>query len=382
MLSKEDFLLDPSIIFLNHGSFGALPRVLFEEQQRWAERVERQPVLFFREAPELLRQARVALGDYIGADADDLVYVVNSTFGVNVVAQALRDTLKEGDEILMTDHEYGACDRAWRYHHRDTGVNIVRASIPMPVPPYGDLADLIWADVTERTKVLFISHITAPSAILLPVKELCIRARERGILTVVDGSHIPGHMPLDLGDLGADIYTANCHKWMCTPIGSAFLWIRRDVQERIGPLVVSWGWQAERPGISRFIDEHEYLGTRDLTAFLTVPAAIRWMHSQEWPTVLAVSRSLREEGMRLLCAIPGIRPMLSDADDDVHMMGAVILPDHVDPVAMQIHLYDHDRIEVVIHYWLGVPILRFSVHAHTSASDIEALAAAVRRYVA
>lgn len=386
MIGKSDFLLDPSIVFLNHGSFGATPKVLMDVYQSWQERLERQPVLFFREAPQLLREARTALADYLGCHAKELVYVTNSTFGTNIGIHALR--LQPGDEVLTTDHEYGACEHAWKYYHEDHGVRLIRQHIPVPVPSQEEIVDLIWSGVTARTKVLFLSHITSPTAILLPVEELIQRAKARGIITFIDGSHVPGHLPLDLHALGADIYTGNCHKWMCTPKGSAFFYARQEMGELMDPLVVSWGWNgAPVPGYivdpkwntgAYLTDTHEFLGTRDLAAFLTVPAALEWMKDIEWSDRQRECRALRAYGMELLCDIDGVRPVLQHQADGILQMGAVILPP-CDADNLKERLYTDHNIEVVVQPWSELTILRFSVHVHTTRADLEALATALKQ---
>ncbi|MBN1661062.1 MAG: aminotransferase class V-fold PLP-dependent enzyme, partial [Anaerolineae bacterium] len=241
---RDLFLLQPDVVFLNHGSFGACPRSVFEVYQRWQLELERQPVEFLgRRAPELMRAARQALGSYLGAEADDLVYVPNATTGLNAVARAL--PLLPGDEVLATDHEYGALDRTWRFVCARRGARYVNQPVPLPVESAEQVVEAIWGGVTERTRVLFLSHITSPTALILPVEALVRRARSAGILTVIDGAHVPGQTPLDLEALGADFYSGNCHKWLCSPKGAGFLYARREVQNLLEPLVVSWGWQPE-----------------------------------------------------------------------------------------------------------------------------------------
>lgn len=381
MISRSDFLLRPDIVFLNHGSFGACPREVLDEQRRWIERLEQQPVLFFRDAVGLMKQARQKLGEYIGANPEDLIFIPNSTYGVNVVAHAFGNSLSVGDEILTTDHEYGACDRAWALHCIAKGVVYVRAKIPFPIPSADEIVELIWAKVTPRTKVLFLSHISSATAVRFPVEVLCRRAKSAGICTVIDGSHAPGHVPLDLSTLHADIYTANCHKWMCTPKGSAFLWVAKDLQDSITPLVVSWGGQIATAGDGVFVDEHEYLGTRCLSPFLSVPFAIEWMHRQPWHEVQSYARALALLATNLLTDIEGLAPVCRDGQDPLLQMAAVMLPDTTDTDHMKNWLYTERAIEVVVHRWLGVPILRCSTHAHTSQANIEYLALCVQQYI-
>ena len=272
---RDLFLLDPDVIFLNHGSFGACPRPVFEAYQRWQRELERQPVEFLgRRFDDLMREARSALGGYLGAEPDDLVYVTNATVGLNIVARSLE--LRPGDEVLATDHEYGALDRTWRFICAKYGARYIRQPASVPIRSADEVIEAIWSGVTDRTRVLFISHIASPTAITFPIKPLIDRARARGILTVVDGAHAPGQIDLNLRELGADFYSGNLHKWLMSPKGSAFLYARKEMQHLVEPLVISWGWEAEKPGPSKFIDEQEWTGTRDIAAFLSVPSVIQF----------------------------------------------------------------------------------------------------------
>ncbi len=381
MIYRSDYLLRSDITFLNQGSFGACPIELLNEQRRWIERLESQPVLYFRELMHEMRSARQALASYVGAKPENLAFVTNSTFGVNVAAHAVAEHLQPGDEILSNDHEYGACNRAWHMHAVSKGAHYVQPHIPIPVPRPEDLVEIIWSNVTERTKVLFISHITSPTAVRLPVEELCARARERGIITIVDGSHAPGHIPLDLSTLGCDMYTANCHKWMCTPKGSAFLWVSDEWVERMKPLVVSWGSDIPTVGDGCFIDEHEFLGTRDHSPFLTIPYALQWMERNDWPALQQQWRALTTAGVEQLCTIEGVLPISVGGHDPILQMGTVILPLTTNTDEMKTWLYDERNVEVVVHRWLDTPILRFSAHGHTTSSDIQRLCDCVREYL-
>ena len=381
MLSRADFILREDVIFLNHGSFGACPRVILDEQRRWIEQLEQQPVLYFRELMHHMRVARQSLAEYLGSDLEGLAYVSNSTYGVNVAAYAFGSMLKPGDEILTTDHEYGACDRAWKQYAIDKGAVWRRISIPMPAPCIDDLLELIWSGVTERTRLIFISHITSPTGIRMPVEQLCERARQAGIITVIDGSHVPGHIALNLSDLGADFYTGNCHKWMCTPKGSAFMWASERFREHIDPLVVSWGADIPTVGDGRFIDENEFLGTRDHSPFLCVPFALDWMRRSQWEDVQRRCRTLTGATESELTTIRGITSIREEGADPMLQLGTVLLPSNVDVMAMKNWLYDRCFIEVVVHEWLARPILRFSVHAHTSEADLRVLVESVRQYL-
>jgi isopenicillin-N epimerase len=243
---RDLFLLDPATIFLNHGSFGACPKPVFEQYQRWQLELERNPVAFLgRRSGALLGQARARLAGHLGIQADDLAFLPNATTGVNVVARSV--ALQPGDEVLATDHEYGACEAAWRFVCDRAGATYRRVAVPLPFEPES-FADRLLQAAGPRTKLIFASHISSTTALVFPVAELCARAREAGILTLIDGAHAPGQVDLDLAAVGADFYTGNCHKWLCAPKGSAFLHARPERQAELHASVVSWGYLAAELG--------------------------------------------------------------------------------------------------------------------------------------
>lgn len=374
---KDKFLLRGDNIFLNHGSFGSCPHEVFDIYQQWQEQLEQQPVLFLgREINNLLGKARAALGTYLGADADDLVFVPNSTHGVNIVAHSL--ALEEGDEILATDHEYGACERMWDALNSRTGARYIRQVLPVPCSSQEELLELFWSGVTSRTKLIFISHITSPTALHLPVGEICRRAREAGILTLIDGSHGPALLDLDLTALDADFYTGNCHKWMCSPKGAGFLYARRDRQHLIQPLVISWGGEAKYPTGNRFLDEFQWTGTADPSAFLSVPAAIEFLQKYNWKEVREQCRQLATTTKQRLCALPGIQSLYPDNNDMYLQFFAVELPP-CDTEILKERLYDEYNIEVVVQKWQERPLLRVSVQAYNTEADMDALIEALSR---
>jgi len=235
---RDEFLLEDSLIFLNHGSFGACPKPVFEVYQYWQRQLEYQPVRFLgRQATDLLAEARSELANYLNAPQDDLVYTPNPTTAINMIVRSLG--LKPGDEILTSDHEYGAMDRTWRFICKKTGAKYVQRPISLPVSTQAELVEYFLAGITPQTKVIFLSHITSPTALIFPVEEICKRAREKNIITIIDGAHAPGQISLDLEAINPDIYTGACHKWLCAPKGSAFLYAHPDIQPRLKPLVVS-----------------------------------------------------------------------------------------------------------------------------------------------
>ena len=370
---KEHFLLDPTIIFLNHGSYGAAPKPVFEAYQDWQLRLELQPVLFLgRELPGLLRESRVALGQYLHADADDLVYIPNATHGVNIVAHSLR--LQAGDEILATDHEYGACDYTWEFICEKAGAAYVHQPIPLPVRTSEEIVEQFWQGVTGRTRVIYLSHITSSTALRLPVEEICRRAREKGILTIVDAAHSPGQIPLYLRALNADMVFGNAHKWMMNVKGSAFLYVRREVQHLIEPLIISWGYRAT-PDIatgSRLLDYLQWTGTRDPAAALTVPNAIQFMGDHNWDQVRGQCHDLLRQAIERICDLTGLPPLYPLDSDFYSQMGIAPLPPS-NLISLKFRLYDEYKVEVPLTEWQGRPFIRISVQGYNNQDDIDTL---------
>jgi len=366
---RGEFLLDPGVTFLNHGSFGACPRAVFERYQEWQLELEREPVLFLaRRIDGLLAGAREALAEYVDADPDDLVFVPNATSGVNIAARTL--ALGPGDEVLTTNLEYGALDLTWERVCREAGARYVRTPIALPLAEDEDLAETIWAGVTDRTRVLYLSHHTSSSALTLPVLDLCRRAREREIATVVDGAHAPGHLPLSLRELDADFYAGNCHKWLCAPKGAGFLHVRRELQSDSQALMVSWGYEGDDPS---FLARHEKQGTRDPAAYLTVPAAIEWHREHRWDEVRARCHELARRAaaeLGLPPVVPGIRHGLYG------QMVSLQLPEDA-PADLQERLFDEHRIEIPVVERQSPRLIRASFQGYNDAADLERLKAAL-----
>ncbi len=380
---KDLFLLDPSVAFLNHGSFGATPRVVFEAYQRWQRELEKQPVEFIgRRLTALLKDARAPLAALVNARTDDLVYVSNATTAMNIVARSLgtihESPLQPGDEILGTDHEYGALDRMWRFLSRKFGYEYIRQPIPVPVTTHADFVEQFWVGVTPRTRVIFLSHITSATALTFPVKEICRRARAAGIWTMVDGAHTLGQIPLDMQDLGADFYTSNAHKWLCAPKGSAFLYARAEVQHLVEPLVVSWGYEAEMPSGSKFIDEQEFTGTRDPAAWLATPRAIEFQREQDWDAVRARCRELVRYTREKITALTELDPLSPDSSDWFTQMSTLRLPP-CDVKELKRRLYDEFRVEIPVLNWNEQPYLRISVQGYNSRTDVDRLVAGLEK---
>lgn len=377
---RKEHLLDPNIIFLNQGSFGATPKPVFDEYVKWNLEVERQPVEFLgRRLPALLKTSREALGAYLNADPDNLVYVDNATWAINVIARSY--ALNPGDEILTTDHEYGACDMTWEWLARKQGAKMVRQPIPLPVTTHADFVETFWAGVTPRTKVIFMSHITSPTALIFPVAEICRRAREAGILTVIDGAHAPSQLDLDMEAIGADVYTGNLHKWLTTPRGCAFMHVRPEHHAWIESLIVSWGWGST--GViseSTLVLRNEWQGTRDHSAFLSVPAAIQFQANHDWPAVKQRCRDLAVRTQQRVSELTGLAPHCPT--DQGWFAQLVACPIQTDDLALlKTRLHDEARIEVPMVDWHGHQFVRVSIAGFTMEHDIDALLAALKKFL-
>lgn len=374
---KPLFLLDPAVHFFNHGSFGATPRLVFAARQHWLERLERQPVKFLaRDFAELMKTARQALAGYLGAAADDLVYIPNATFGVNLVARSLR--LQADDEVLSCDHEYGACERAWLATCAASGARYVRQSLPLAATA-DELLERFWQGVTPHTRAIFVSHITSPTAQRLPVEAICARARAAGLTTIIDAAHSVGQLPLDLKRLDADFVVGNLHKWALAPKSAAFLHARRDVQDQLEPLVVSWdsGGLPRGSTGSRFIDQLQWSGTHDPSAALAVPAALDFMARHRWPEVGAACHERLQRLLGEIAALTNLPPCYPPAAGRFVQMAVAELPAAVSVAEMQARLYNEHQVEVPLLEWNGRKFIRISLQGYNSEADIQALLAAL-----
>ncbi|MGB3337936.1 MAG: aminotransferase class V-fold PLP-dependent enzyme [Devosia sp.] len=374
----RQFLIREDVVFLNHGSFGACPRPVFAAYQQWQLELERQPVEFLgRNLTETMRVPRIALAAELGTTQENIVGLTNATLGLNIVAQSL--DLKPGDQILTTDHEYSALEKTWAYVCRKTGAEVVVVKVPMPLLTEAQFTDTIIAGMTDRTRVLFLSHITSPTALLFPIERSIAEARKRGIWSVIDGAHTPGHIKLELDKLGADFYSGNCHKWMMAPKGSAFLHARPEMQGLINPLVISHGWteKSKEPGAqgafgnSPFIDELEMQGTRDPAPWLTVPAALDYRRENDWPSVQAHCQALAQDTARRLAERTGLAP-LSAPEFCAPQMVAMPLPE-CDVDQLKLDLYDRYSIEIPVFKWKDTCIARLSVQGYNSKPQMDLL---------
>lgn len=387
-LLARHWTLEPGIAFLNHGSFGACPRPVLEEQQRLRDELERQPVEFFvRKLPDRFDAARERLAAFLGADPQGLVVVPNATTGINAILRSL--DFGPDDELLTTDHEYNACRNALDYVAERAGAGVVNVQVPFPCESPGQVLEVVLKAVTPRTRLALIDHVTSPTGMILPVADLIRDLARRGVDTLIDGAHAPGMLPLSLDDLGSAYYVGNCHKWICAPKGAAFLHARADRRETVRPLTISHGANTPRPGRSRFHDEFDWMGTDDPTAFLAVPTAIEFLASivpGGWGEIRERNRFLALKARELLAAALEVEPPCP-----AEMIGSLVsfpLPDgsgeppqsalYTDPL-QDLLLRDHG-IEVAIVPWPGPPqrLVRISAQLYNDQEQYERLGAALR----
>jgi isopenicillin-N epimerase len=393
--------LDPTVTFLNHGSYGACPEPVLAAQRTWRDRMEAEPVRFMeRVLPEALAEARLRIGAFLGADPAGLAFVPNATTGVNTILRSLH--FEAGDELLTTDHEYNATLNALQAIADRDGARVVMARIPLPIADRNQALDAIVAAVTPRTRLALISHITSPTALVLPIEAIVGALDAHGVDTLVDAAHAPGMVPVDLDSLGAAYWTGNGHKWLSGPKGSAVLWVRGDRRERIHPLVVSHGANEPLEGgegnrRERFRLEFDWTGTADPTAPLALADAIGWMATLDpggWPAVMAANRALALSGRDMIAAALGVE--LLAPDEMTGSMAALSLPGSVDDTtarALQRTLTDLDGIQVPIMTWPvraarspgtepAFRLIRISAQRYNEPADYERLAEALPRRLA
>lgn len=375
---KEHWLLDPSIVYLNHGSFGATPRVVFEVQDEYRRRMEREPVRFLaRELDPLLDAVREELAAFVGAAPDDLALVPNATAGVNAVLRSL--DLDQHDELLVTSHEYGASRNALDHVASLAGAKVVAVDVPFPIASPDVIVERVLAAVTGRTRLFLVDHITSQTALVFPIERLIAELAGRGIDTLVDGAHAPGQLPLDLRSLGAAYYTGNLHKWVCAPKGAAFLYVQRNRRYTIHPAAISHGYSAARRDRSRFHLEFDWTGTFDPSAWLAVPAALRFVSSLVpggWPEVRERNHALALRARDLLCDALRIEPPAPDGM--LGSMAALPLPDGpAEP--LQSRLFDEHAIEVPVIPFPAPPqrLIRISAMLYNEVDEYERLASVI-----
>lgn len=376
-MTSSDFLLDPELIFLNHGSFGACPRQVLAVQLALRERLERDPLRFLTtELEGMLDAARREVADFVDAEPEDLAFVNNATTAVNTVLASLR--FSPGDELVVTDHGYAACRNAAEFWAARAKARVVEARLPWPVANAEAVVDAIQRALTSRTRLLLIDHVTSPSAIVFPVESIVDQVQARGIPVLIDGAHAPGMLPLSVRRIGAAFYTGNFHKWCCAPKGAAFLAVRPEQRSAIRPLVISHGAADVRTDRSRFWLEFDWLGTYDPTAVLCVPHALHFLNNAlpgGLPAVFDRNHRLALHARALLSTELGAKPVAPETM--IGSMATVVLPGErwVDPDSLHRRLRDEFKIQVPVFSFPGRSerLLRVCAHLYNTPHHYERL---------
>ena len=373
---KEQFQLNPEYKYLNHGSFGACPLPIFKDREKWQRELEFQPVTFIEtKAYNLLETSRKSLSKYIHCDKDDVVYFPNPTTAMNMVIRSL--DLKPGDEVLGSNHEYGAVERTWKFVSRKRGFLYKSIDIPIPFSK-DDFIERIKSNINSNTKVIFLSHITSDTAIIFPVDEICKLAKEMGITSIIDGAHAPAHIDLNLNTLGADIYTGACHKWMLCPKGVSFLYSSKKLQQQLEPLIVSWGWEeSDKPSDLKFLDHNQYQGTNDISGYLSVPKAIDFLNKNNWTEVSRVCKKNIIDSRNLLLGTLGTEPICPD--ENLGQMTSVQIK-----ISDRDDLYNYlksNKVVVPVISWNGSVFVRPSFQCYNTMKDIEILNQHLKKYL-
>lgn len=368
---KDHFLLDPEITFLNFGSFGACPKPIFEKYISFQRELEASPVQFIlKTGPNYLNESRKQLAHFIDCSDKDLVFVQNPSYAVNAIVKSLN--LNENHEVLSTDLEYGACDRIWNFYSKQKGFTYIRQHINLPIQSKEQFLEDFWKGFSDKTKVVFISQITSVTGIILPVKEIVDEAKKRGLITFVDGAHVAGHIPLSIRNLNADYYTGACHKWMMTPKGSSFMYVREELQNELDPLIVSWGYDAEFPSDSQFFDYHQFNGTRDFSAYLTIPESIRFMNENKWNEKIDHCKDRTRFWLNDICSALGSVPNAPITNQFYGMLGSIPIRCQ-NAQSLKNLLFDTYKIEIPVMEQNGRSFVRFSYHPLNSEQDLARL---------
>lgn len=368
---KSQFLLEPSITFLNHGSFGSSPKPIFDEFQRFQRELESDPVQFIqKKLPEYLKMAKAPLAQFIGCNQEDFFFVPNPTVAINTIMRSL--TLQPGDEILATNHEYGAMDRTWNFYSKKSGAKYIRQNISLPIVSKEQIIEEFWKGYNSNTKVVFLNHISSSTALIFPVKEICDKAQELGLITIVDGAHVPGHIDLNITALNPDFYTGTLHKWMLAPKGSSFLYVKKEFQADIEPLVVSWGYESLAPSESQFLDYHEYQGTNDHSAFLCTPKVIEFLAQNNWAAKSKACKQIVFDNYQRFCDLLKTQPLAPITEEFLGQMASIPVKTSK-PAELKDLLYDQYKIQIPVMPLNGNVYLRYSINAYNSQEDLDVL---------
>ena len=370
---KKHFLLDPNITFLNHGSFGACSKVVFDNYQYWQRELEKQPVKFFTKILyEKLENSRKKLSNFIGCDHDELIFFQNPTTAVSNIICNLN--LQSGDEVLMSSHEYGALIRSWVEWGVKRNIKIVQQEVKLPLTTESEFIESIWRGVTPKTKVIFLSHITSATGLIFPVEKIISMAKQKKIMTIIDGAHVPAHISLNIHKINCDFYAGALHKWLCAPKGASFLYVKKEHQARVKPLIYSWGKEGDDPGPSEFLQDFQWQGTRDMAAFLSIPSAIDFYHDYLEKNLKLCRKNIKY-AFKNLELILKTEP-ISNGGNWIAQMVSHPLPKSA-PLDLKKILYNQHKIEIPIFKWGNRMFIRISMQIYNEKKEIDLLLSAL-----
>lgn len=374
---RKLWLLEDECVFLNHGSFGAAPLPVIQAQRSWQRRMERRPIRFLvKELPGLIRAAAQRLGEFLGTNGERIAFVPNATAGITAVLRSMR--FEPGDEIVVTDHGYGAIRKLAEFIALRTGAKVIEARVPFPIQSPDEILPAIEQVFTHRTRALIVDHVTSPTALVFPIERIVRFCREKGAAVIVDGAHAPGMVPLDLDALDADYYVGNCHKWLMSPKGAGFIRVSDAFRDELQPLIVSWGWPDA--GLTQF----DWPGTLDPSPWLCVADAIEFIEGLDAAKLMRRNHDVAVQGARLLAEQWGT--VLPAPGSMFGTMATIELPAGISKAAtkefaeaLRDELYETDRVEVQISAFADRLWARISIQAYNDLNDVETLARAIAR---
>lgn len=370
---KSLFLLDENITYLNHGSFGACPKPIFNDFIKWQYQLEKNPIQFLDiDLQKNIYNSQVALGEFINCSPDDIVFFQNPTTAINEVIRNLN--LKPNDEILSSNHEYGAMDKAWEFISKKTGAKYKKVKLPYPIYSDDEFSTYFEKCITENTKIIFISHITSATGLVFPIKNIIDLARKKNIISIIDGAHVPGQIPLKINELNPDYYTGTCHKWLLCPKGTSFLFVNKKYQNSINPLIISWGYNNERVFHTKFQDEHLWQGTRDVSPFLTIPQAIDFRMTYDWGLVSEKCRNrIRLLSVELKDKFNLEFAFKENPEKWLAQMLSFQLPNPPSDIERIKSLLSKQNITIPVFEWENKLFIRISLNGYNSENDIQKL---------
>ena len=374
---KKHFSLDKSITYLNHGSFGACPRDIMDRYFNIQLELEKQPIDFLdNNIKDSLKNARITLSDYIDCNNEDLVFFPNPSTALNMVIKSLE--INKNDEILTTTHEYGALVKTWKFICNKKSAKYIEFNPSLPINSKEEFLVNFFNKITDKTKIIFISHITSPTALIFPVKEICKEARKRGIISIVDGAHAPAHINFSIRSIDPDIYVGACHKWMLSPKGSSFLYARKSIQNNLKPLVISWGWESDPIYETPFLDNNQWQGTNDISQYLIITDVINFLKENKWREVSDQCKKINIQSRAKLLSLFNEKLICINHEEWIGQMSSIILPDCDTSDLYQ--FLKSKNIEVPIILWNGYCILRISIQAYNSINEIDILINHLKEY--